>query len=450
MLLTQTPAARAAQSISDEELSSLVEKDRIHRRVYTDPAVFELEMERIFERTWIYVGHESQVKEPGQYFATTIGRQPVLMIRHKDGSLNVLYNRCPHKGAMLVGETCGKAKALRCLYHGWIFDTDGKLQVIPQEQGYDGSGFGKGNPEADMRKVARTGVYRGFVFASLSPDVPDFMDWLGGVATSIDNMVDRAPEGELEVTGGVLRYIHNCNWKMPVENLNDMMHAKVTHQSSTDAARVTSRQLLGDEDEAPAAIEILAPFGGNYSFFEEMGLHAYDWGHSFSGGRVSIHSNYSAISDYDAAMIAAYGEERVREIFSINRHNTVFYPSATIKGPIQTLRVFKPISVDQTLIESYTFRMKGAPEALLERSILYCTLINSSANLVGPDDLEAYWRCQVGLASDAHDWVSMHRYLGTEKPDPVDGGMTDTGSSDLVFRNQFRAWRHYMLGDPMP
>lgn len=425
------------------EWRGLVEPERVHRRVYTDPAIFDLEMRNIFEATWIYVGHESQVPNHGDYATTTIGRQPVVMIRHSDGTVRVLYNRCGHRGAMVVPEGCGHSKLLRCAYHGWIFQTDGTLRTVPLEKGYEGSCFGRGNPDANMPAVPHVGIHRGFVFACLVDDAPDFQSWLSGAGSSIDNMADRAPDGELEATGGVLRYMHKCNWKFFVENLNDLMHPMVAHMSSSGTARRVATKHFPEGEKVPSAIEILGPFTSNYEFFETMGVQAFPNGHSFSGGKTSIHAKYSEIDAYNAAMDAAYGPERAREIFSINRHNTVVYPSMTLKGPIQTVRVVKPIAVDRTLVESWTFRLKGAPDELLERSILYCNLINSSANLVGPDDHEAYHRLQVGLLAQGNDWVSFHRYPGAEVPNE-DGGWTAPGTSDMVFRNQYRTWVELM------
>ena len=125
------------------------------------------------------------------------------------------------------------------------------------------------------------------------------------------------------------------------------------------------------------------------------------------------------------------------------------YPGFTIKGPIQTIRVVKPIAVDRTLIESWTFRLVGAPDELLKRSILYCNLINSSANIVGPDDHEAYHRVHRGLQTEGTEWVSLHRHLGRAATND-EGGQTATGSSDMVFRNQFRAWQGYMNAGDRP
>ena len=85
---------------SNDKLASLIHKDKVHRDVYTDPVIFDLEMQRIWARSWIYVGHESQVKKTGDYFATSIGTQNVIMTRHTDGKVHVLFNRCAHKGSL--------------------------------------------------------------------------------------------------------------------------------------------------------------------------------------------------------------------------------------------------------------------------------------------------------------------------------------------------------------
>jgi hypothetical protein len=241
----------------------------------------------------------------------------------------------------------------------------------------------------------------------------------------------------------VLRYHHDSNWKFFVENLNDMMHAMIAHQSSAQTARQIGKKITAEGGTAPPEIQILAPFAEDPDFFEKMGVHAFANGHSYSGGKISIHASYSGIPEYEAALEAAYGKERMQEILSLNRHNTIVYPGFTCKGAIQTIRVVKPVAVDETIIESWTFRLAGAPEALLQRSILYCNLINSSANLVGPDDHEAYHRLQHGLQTQGKQWVSNARYVGADQPND-EGGYSATGSSDMVFRNQYQAWRQYM------
>jgi len=104
------------------DLRKAVEPDRVHRGVYTDPAIFDIEMDRLFHRVWTYVGHESQVKKPGDYWTVQVGKQPMVMVRHSDGKVHVLYNRCPHRGAMLYGNRSGNVgDAITCSYHSWQF-----------------------------------------------------------------------------------------------------------------------------------------------------------------------------------------------------------------------------------------------------------------------------------------------------------------------------------------
>jgi benzoate/toluate 1,2-dioxygenase subunit alpha len=187
-----------------DEIAALIEPGRVHRRVYTDPNLFDLEMERIFGRAWLFVGHTSQVPNPGDYITTELGRQPVIMVRHRDGSVHVLLNRCTHRGAKVVNERSGHAQRLVCCYHGWAFDTDGALAAVPVPEGC-GEGFDKN--ALGLARAPRVGEYRGFVFASLADKGPSFEDHIGPVKGNIDDLVDRAPDGALALDAGMHRYV---------------------------------------------------------------------------------------------------------------------------------------------------------------------------------------------------------------------------------------------------
>ena len=255
-------------------------------------------------------------------------------------------------------------------------------------------------------------------------------------------MIERSPKGELEIAGGVLRFRHNCNWKFFVDNLNDTMHPMITHQSVGDACEAYVDELPEGEQQCKEA-EIISPFGSSYKKFDEMGVSVGPNGHAFTGGTESIHSSYSDIPGYIEAMHKKYGEAKTSQILSINRHNTIFYPSLTIKGAIQAIRIVRPIAVNETEIETWTFRLKGAPDKMLQRTMLYSRLINSPSSMVGSDDLEAYVRLQEGLTSGGTDWVDMSRFTGREEHQ--DGNMIRAiGTSDISLRNQYQAWLDYM------
>jgi hypothetical protein len=421
-------------------LAALVRDNEVHRDVYTSAEIFDLEMERLFARTWSYVGHDSQVPKAGDYYGTTIGSQPLVMVRHDDGAVHVLFNRCPHKGTRITTDTCGNTgKFFRCPYHAWSFRTDGSPVAVPLPAEYDGTGFSASRAARGMTSVGAVRTYRGFVFARLAPDGIGFEDYFGESLSSIDNMVDRSPAGRLEVAGGVLKYMHNCNWKMLMENQTDSCHPMVVHMSSAGTA-VDLWKRQGGVEPKPMAVQIYAPFIGPYDFFVKMGIRTWDNGHGHSGVSHSIHSDYSAIPGYFEQMTAAYGAPRAKAILDENRHNTVYFPNTMMKGPIQLLRLFKPLAADRTLVESWAFRLVDAPDMLLERTLVYNRLINAPTSVVGHDDVEMYERAQEGLLADGNPWVSLHR---TWSPGEAVHA-TDSGTSERQMRNQFRAWARFM------
>ena len=418
----------------------LVRHDAVHRDVYTDPAVFRLEMEQLWSRTWIFVGHTSQVPAPGDVFTTQIGLQPVMLVRQADGGVCVLRNRCAHKGAKMVDGACNVGTFFRCPYHAWTYRLDGALRGIPMKGAYANTSFEATSAARGLEAVTHE-THRGFVFARLRDDGPGFHAYFGASLSSIDYMADRSPEGELEVAGGVIRYLHDSNWKMFVENLNDTMHPMVAHESAAGTAKRLWADRPADAPK-PMAIEQLIPFASGYGFFDKMGVRVFENGHGYTGVHYSIHSSYAAMPDYEAAMVAAYGEDRARDILGTVRHNTVYYPSLTIKGAIQTIRVVRPVAVDKTIIESWTFRLKGAPDAVLERTCTYNRLINSPLSVVGHDDQFVYRQMQEGLLAGGHEWVNLQRDFDLAEIGPPD--LTVNGTSEISMRNQFRAWAKFM------
>ena len=405
-----------------------------------------MEMERIYGRAWIYVGHESQVPRTGDYHTTRLGDQDVLMVRAADGRVHVLYNRCPHKGAKVVadGEGCA-GKFFRCPYHAWTFKLDGSHLGVPLKQGLEGTSYDPADPTFSMRRLARVDSYRGFVFASQSAEGPALEDFLGGVRSSIDNLCDRSPVGEVEVAGGVFRVMQRSNWKVFYENLHDTMHARVTHESSFAAAR---RSQGNRRDAVRAAhhgrqrraLRILGK-AGTARLSERPRL----YGRHLQPGAAERDPISRA---HFETLAAAYGEDKARQVLGMNRHNTVIYGSGSPHTVFQQFRVIRPVAVDRTLIEIQTFRCKGAPDGVFKRAMLYANVINSPSSNVMPDDIELYNRCQEGNATRGGEWVSMHRYHGTDRSDEQ-GMVSVNGTSELPMRNQFRAWRDYMQAGPV-
>jgi phenylpropionate dioxygenase-like ring-hydroxylating dioxygenase large terminal subunit len=430
------------------DLSKFVEPDRVRKEVYTDPAVFELEMERIHERVWIYCGHESQVRNPGDYYTVQIGRQPMFMVRGTDGKVSVLYNRCPHRGAMICADRHGNTgEFFRCSYHAWTFQHDGTLRNIPMmESGYAGTRWGRDNPDCNIKRAARVESYRGFVFASLAQDGPGLAEFLGPACIAFDDMCDRAPDGEVEVVRNCFRVIQNSNWKIFLENQLDALHPSVTHQSTGRAARDVEVQIEKRTGKAPLSYHMLSAFStvtiDKWDNFQTIN---YPYGHCILTGYMGLRPRDPDTLEYERVLAEAYGEKRKEEILTTDIHHVLLYPGLSVQSPLQQLRAVRPLGVDKTLTEIWHFRLKGAPEPIYRRALAYYNLVNSPATLINADDLENFWKCHQGLSSDGGDWVSFHRHFGS---DVERGGVVESapgkGTSEAPMRNQMKAWAQFM------
>src|SRR3977135_1540341 len=171
------------------DYKALVQDDRIHASLYTDMRIFADEMERIFQRGWVFVGHASEIPNPGDYVTRRIGAQPVIMVRGRAGDVSVFVNRCRHRGTMLCPAERGRARTFTCPYHGWTYDLDGALLGVPYPGGYDG--FDKSRH--GLARAARGWSSRGFVFASLAESGPPLAEHLGPATRLIDRSCDLSP-----------------------------------------------------------------------------------------------------------------------------------------------------------------------------------------------------------------------------------------------------------------
>ena len=207
---------------------ALVQRDRVHGSLYTDPAIFAEEMDRIFHKGWVFVGHVSEVPGIGDFVRRQIGLQPVLITRNPQNEVKVLLNRCTHRGNLICARESGNTATFVCPYHGWTFGVGGELRGMPQPSGmgaaYDKSRLG-------LAEAPRMHIYRGFIFASLSPGRQTFDQYIGKAKALLDRACDMSPEGELELSAGWLKHRFNANWKMLPENNTDGYHVNTAHAS---------------------------------------------------------------------------------------------------------------------------------------------------------------------------------------------------------------------------
>ena len=428
-----------------ERLAMLVQPDRVHRSVYADPQIFDLEIERIFGRAWLVLGHESQVKADGDYFTTRMGREPVIVVRESKDRVKVLINRCAHRGAMVCAEGRGSVERFVCPYHGWSYDRAGALQAVPFSSGYE-----KGKLPAGLKAVPRVALYRGFVFASLSPQGEDLETFLGPARASFDDFVDRAPGGELEVAGGVFKHAYNGNWKLMLENHLDGAHPAWVHASSVAVARGAPEPgKPGEEHYYDIAVRQMRQNGAPDAVWEATGMWTTPRGHGYMGdyhddSRLVAGLGNPVFDEYRAKLVREHGQEKADRILRVTLWNTIVYPSASFMSQFRQLRIIHPLAVDRSVVCTYSFRMKNAPTRMFRDTIAFANVVNGTASWVLTDDLEVYERLQHGLSSGAVDWVYVGRGHGRDVDEPDGSRRGGTGTSEIFMRAQFAAWLRYL------
>lgn len=357
---------------------------RCRRDVFTDPDIFELEMKYIFEGNWVYVAHESQIPEINDYFTTYIGRQPIVITRSKDNELNALINACAHRGATLCRRKHGNRGSFTCPFHGWTFNNKGKLLKVKDEKTTEYPVQFNTNGSHDLTKVARFENYKGFLFASLNPDVMPLADYLGETKVIIDQIVDQAPDG-IEILSGNSSYIYNGNWKLQMENGADGYHVSSVHWNYL----ATMGRRHEEGTKAVDAQGWSKSVNGVYGF--ENG-HILLWTNTLNPEVRPVYANRDDL-------VERLGEEKADLIIKQTR-NLGLYPNVYLMDQFSTqIRVTRPISVDKTEVTIYCWAPKN--ESAENRAIRlrqYEDFFNVSG-MGTADDLEEFRACQEGYAA---------------------------------------------------
>ena len=411
---------------------------RVDRAVYTDDAVFEAEIERIFEGGWVFLCHESQVEKPGDYWATEIGRQPVYVMRQTDGSLGCYINSCSHRGAVLTPLKQGNVNVLTCRFHGWVYDRGGRcISIKNEELGYAAEERSGGR--FDLRRIGALDSYKGFVFGSLRSDVPALQDHLAAAARWIDLLADQARDG-LEVVPGCSTYVVHGNWKLQSENSVDGYHVTTLHSvfAATTAQREARDATAGMGRTESGRIRGKVPSG------------TYDLGNGHMG-LWAQHITPHVRPIYEAR---AWLEEKLKPaevdwILNRGRNLHVFPNVMLMDNPSTQIRLVKPISPALTEVSVYCIAPRGESPAARAARLRKFEDFYLTAGMATSDDAAALEAVQNGSTGPPSQWNDMTRGLDALVAGP-DQGARDLGFEPVascpdwehegMFLGFYRAW----------
>lgn len=449
-----SPRSRSVpSSASDEELIRAVgeslDDNTVPQWLHNNRQLHELERDRVFGRAWIFVGHESEIPEPGDYARRHVAGDPYIFTRGEDGEVNVLFNSCRHKGTEVCRADQGNSHHFRCPYHGWTYNNKGDLVGLPfQHLGYQGLD----KSEWGLIPAARTSSVDGFYFASLAEDGPSLADWIGDFRWYWD--VHMKPfDGGWEVVGDPHRWRLDVDWKTGAENFGgDPYHTQFVHGSVFDIG------LMGAADQPK--------IDDRYRFL-----------------RLAITKNgqsFMFIGPPDASPYLGHGPELAdtenlddeqAEIFrrSITHTLTVFPDfslihfaarSDTTSEPIggMSARRWRPLGPGRIELVSWILVPANAPDDHKERSYQAVMSAFAPAGNFEQDDVSVW-----PTIAEAADTVTARKrnaqlnytagsYLDEEEPIPDDldheawpGEVTGQTVSDLAMKNIYDRWYELML-----
>jgi 3-phenylpropionate/trans-cinnamate dioxygenase alpha subunit len=413
-------------------LDRLVDIDRglVGRQIFVDQEIYERELERIFARCWLYLGHETQLKAPGDYFTTAMGEDPVLVTRGAGGRIRAFLNSCRHRGMSVCRSDTGKAQFFRCPYHGWTYSNEGNLVSVPRYQAAYQEKLDK--KQWGLLEVAQLESYKGMIWATWDPKAPPFADYLGGMKYYVDLMVDRM-EGGLEMICGTQKWVINANWKLAADNfVGDMYHVPVTHGSAE-------------------AIGIRKPWD-DFGYQINPGN-----GHGIGGEFGGLAEGDEAPTPYTPFMkemrarLAREKGDFVNRIVPIG-HGTIF-PNFSFLDTLRfrTFRVWQPLGPQKMEVRAWCMVDRALPDELKQAMRHQYVFTFGPSGVFEQEDGENWGQC----TSSTRGWIGRHldfNYqmgMGDEKPtgEMLQAGLPGTMGgiwSEINQRGFYRRWLDLM------
>jgi phenylpropionate dioxygenase-like ring-hydroxylating dioxygenase large terminal subunit len=427
----------------------LVQEDRVHRLIYTDPAIFSREMTHIFGGVWVYLGHESQIPRNNDFVTARLGLRPIIVLRDGDGRLRALFNRCTHRGATVCRQEKGSTRTFECPYHGWTYSTTGKLRGVPWPDGY---ACDFKDAKFNLAQVPRVESYRGFIFGTLNLAAPALPDYLGPVTKPIDEWLDRNPGGKV-VLCEANRLKFKGNWKLAYDNSADGYHVVFSHRSLLETENRLAKEgdkgmsfYQGKPDDAPMYVQYL----GHGHHFKDKRPNI----EKTPGALWRIEGHHPGMEHYENEVRRRLGAkaERALDLAASEAVNINVFPNLSILG--NHIQVIEPTAVGETNTTWYATavvdeagELEGAADAV---NALRMRTQEGFPNFGEVDDLANFEEIQRGLQAPEDEWVYMHRGLGVPGRVRHDAnGILTAPATDEVFMREYIAEWKRLMKEPM-
>src|SRR6478735_5348404 len=362
-----------------------VRRGMIPAHIYNDPHVFEQEKSGIFSKAWLFVGHQSEIPQPGDYVVRRVLDDSFIVVRDEQGEIRAHFNMCLHRGMQVCRAEMGNASHFRCPYHGWSYRNDGRIVGLPFHKEAYGGEAGFSRKGARLLPAPNLATYNGLIFISMDPSAPPLLEYLGEFAFYLDYYTKQSPSGsELP---GPQRWRINANWKIGAENFAcDMYHTPQTHTSVVEIGLFREPKAEKRKDGAT----YWAGAGGGTTY-------------KLPDGDLDERMRYVGYPDeMIERMKEQWSPEQLdvigRDGFMISAasvfpnlslvHNWPKVADGDDVLPFISLRQWQPISADETEVLSWFVVDKEAPEEFKKLSYKAYLMCFGSSGMFDQDDVE--------------------------------------------------------------
>lgn len=423
----------------------------VDRAIFSDESVYAHELKAVFDKSWLFVGHESQIPNNGDYFLSQLGREPVVVTRDSKGQVNVLLNLCTHRGMPVCRYDKGNAKMFTCPYHGWTFANNGDLTGVPLRT----EGYGAKLDRSKWGLIkARVTCFYGSIWATFDEEAPSFEDFLGDMTFWLREFF-MSPDGEddgVEVVDGILKCEIPSNWKFGVENAAGDLYHDVSHKSvqrvGLSLSKLRGRHTWDADKAAFRLLNITFPAGG----------HAVR-GNLYEQANREYQSQWAAIPEVDEYFREAHykRQKRIGEKERLLNRGGVVFPNFIYNAANRTsITTSIPRGPGKTEIWKWVFVPKNAPQAVKDAMRSYLLRYTGPAGMVEQDDYENWGSAQIGSESVLARRRPMNYQLRLGDhakwawPEPWIGAaaLVDEGVSEHAQRVFYDRWIEMMTGEP--